>query len=307
MKFFNKLFLTLLILSSFKSISQDLEPRFLSSLPIKSNIAGVIYSYSTGNILMDNSLPIEDLNSDMHSGTIVYVRSFSLFNKLAKFDFNLSYSNAQFNALVEDSAQETTRTGIGDPNFRVSIILIGDEPLEASKFGQRKISKFKLGVALKTRIPIGQYDNSKLINLGSNRFGFHFKTAAAYRISPKLIIEGHVSSWFFTTNNSFYADNKLWQEPLLSTQLNTAYIFNPKTWASVAIGAVFFGQTHLNELKQENHQNNSRYSFTFSRRIGKKGSLKFIATNGLSTNIGTDFTSYLLGYQFLWLDKTKKL
>ncbi|HDO27363.1 MAG TPA: hypothetical protein ENH02_04520, partial [Bacteroidetes bacterium] len=49
------------------SYSQDLEPHLLSALPVKGNFAVVSYGYSSGNILLDNSLPIEDLKSTLNN------------------------------------------------------------------------------------------------------------------------------------------------------------------------------------------------------------------------------------------------
>ncbi|MCK5815745.1 MAG: transporter [Flavobacteriaceae bacterium] len=289
-------------LNLFNGNAQELEPRFLSSVPIKTNIAALVYGYSTGNILLDNALPIKGLNANMHSVALVYVRSFKLFNKLAKFDATAPYSTSIFNGLLFDEEASTTRNGFGDPTFRVSMILVGDEPLTPIEFSKRKFQKFKLGVAFKTRVPIGQYDNSKLINLGTNRWGFQFKTAAAYRISPKIIIEGHISSWFFTENSRFYSYKSLKQEPLLGAQINAAYIFNPSMWLSGAIGVVNNGRTTVDGNKQNNVQDNSRFSATFSTKLNKKSALKFIVTNEISTNVGSNFTSYIVGYTYIWFD-----
>ena len=44
-----------------ESNAQDLEPRFLSAMPTGGNFAIVSYGYSTGNILVDNSLPTEEI------------------------------------------------------------------------------------------------------------------------------------------------------------------------------------------------------------------------------------------------------
>lgn len=287
----------------FNSNAQELEPRFLSSVPIKTNIAAVVYGYSTGNILLDNALPIEGLNSDMHSIAFVYVRSLKILNRLAKIDAALPYSLAKFNALVLDEDTSTSRNGLGDPTIRISMILIGDQPLTPKEFSQRKIQKFKFGVAFKVKAPLGEYDNTKLINLGANRWAFQFKTAAAFRVSKKIILEGHLSSWLFTENNNFFPNNSLKQEPLLGAQINAAYIFKPGMWVSGAIGAVSNGRTSLDGVKQNNAQDNSRFSATFSTKINKKSNLKLIVTNGLSTNVGANFTSYLAGYTYIWFDK----
>ena len=108
----------------------------------------------------------------MHSVVLVYVRSLKLFNKPTKIDATIPYSFAKFNGLYKGEDAERFRNGFGDPIFRISMILIGDQPLLPKEFAQRKISKFKLGVALKIRPPLGQYDNTKFINLGANRWAF---------------------------------------------------------------------------------------------------------------------------------------
>lgn len=66
--------------------SQDIEPRLLSPIPIKSNFVVASYIYSEGNILLDNTSPIEDLDSKLNNLAVGYARSFKLFNKLALFD-----------------------------------------------------------------------------------------------------------------------------------------------------------------------------------------------------------------------------
>lgn len=58
-----KLLLSLSILFvSCSFYAQDLEPRLLSSMPIKSNFVVASYIYSEGNILLDNTSPIKDLD-----------------------------------------------------------------------------------------------------------------------------------------------------------------------------------------------------------------------------------------------------
>ena len=74
--------------------SQDLEPRLLSPAPTGLNIAIASYGYSTGNILLDNSLPIEDLKANLNNMVVAYARSFRIFERLAKFDVIAPYSIA---------------------------------------------------------------------------------------------------------------------------------------------------------------------------------------------------------------------
>ena len=124
---FNKLFFALscLCLGAFQTTvhSQDLEPGFMSALPIGSNIALVSAGFSQGNILLDKSIPVEDLEANMINIGLAYLRGFKLFNRLAKIDVVLPFANADFTGLAEGESKSANRRGLGDPKFRFSMIL----------------------------------------------------------------------------------------------------------------------------------------------------------------------------------------
>jgi len=268
------------------------------------NFSGVIYGYSTGDILL-NSVVIEDLNAKLSSVGAFYGRSFKFFNKPAKFDIVVPYSFGELNALVNKVDSTVQKYGFMDPTFRISMILVGDKALSLKEFPNREIKKFKFGTSFKISAPLGKYEPSKTINLGSNRWGFQLKVAGSYFVTKNFILELHVDSWFFTENTNYIGGNTLKQKPLLSTQLHMAYIFNPKMWLSASIGQVGGGETILNDIPQGNYQKNSKYGATFSYKVGKNSSLKVAVTDGLFIYGQGDFTTYLVGYTILWFDKMK--
>lgn len=287
-----------------EAIAQDLEPRFLSNVPLETNILVASYGYSTGNIMLDNTLPIEDLNSKLNSFVFGYVRSFKLFNKPAKFDAILPTSFGKFDALVEDEDASANRNGFGDPSFRLSMILIGAEPLELSEFMKQESKKFKLGALLRTRIPLGQYNPEKLINLGTNRYAFKVGLAGSYTFKKKIVWEVHLNSWYFTKNNFFFGGNTIKQKPLLSLQSHVTYEFKPGTWLAFSIGGSTLGETIINGTERDDLQKNSRIGLAFAYRLTQKSSLKIAATTGVTTRYSADYTTFLLAYQFMWFDKT---
>ena len=61
--------------------------------------------------------------------------------------------------------------GLGDPRFRVSVNLIGAPALSVKDFANYR-QDLIVGVSLQVSAPVGQYDNSKLLNLGNNRWSF---------------------------------------------------------------------------------------------------------------------------------------
>ncbi len=297
--------LFILILQIVVSYAQDLEPRSLSAIPTGGNFIIASYGRSTGNILLDNSAPIKDLNSSMDNIVLAYARSFKLFNRLIKFDVIAPYSFATFNANINGNDSATSRNGFGDPLMRLSIILIGGSPLNMSEFIKTPSKKFTLGVSARVRPPLGQYYSDKLINLGTNRWSTKLAIGASYSFTKKINIELHFNTWLFSKNSDYFNGSTLEQKPLLSTQIHATYIFKPGVWLAISAGRSFMGETTLNGEQQDDSQNSSRYGAAFAYRVSKHSALKVGFTNGLSTRYGADFTTLLVAYQYIWFDKLK--
>ena len=285
--------------------AQDLEPRLLSPTPTGGNFAIASYGYSVGNIMLDNTMPVEDLKASINSLVPAYARSFKLFKKLAKFDVITPYAFATYDAVLDGVDTSATRHGFGDPLVRLSMVLIGTGAWNPADFMKQEPKKFHLGAALRISAPFGQYDPTKLINLGANRWAFKCTLAASYTLARKLVFEGHFNSVFFTENNSFFNGNTLWQKPLISTHFHTTYIFKPGIWLAASIGRSYLGATVLNGEERDDMQNTSRYGMVFAYKVSKHSALKAGFTSGITARYGADFTTLLLAYQYIWFDKTK--
>jgi hypothetical protein len=286
--------------------AQDLEPRSLSAMPTGGNFAIVSYGYSLGNIMVDNSLPIEDLNAQLNNFVVAYARSFKLFNKLTKFDVVAPYSFGSFTGVVSQIDSSTTRSGLADPMLRFSIVLIGAKPLSPAEFIKQEQKKFKLGASVRVRLPLGEYNNTKFINLGANRLGVRLGVAGSYSIRKKLILEVHLNSWFFTENKEFFNGNSIKQKPLLSAQLHATYIFKPGVWIAGSVGRSGMGETIVNGVEKDDLQQNSRFGAAFAYRLSEQNALKIAFTSGVSTRYGANFTTFLVAYQFMWFDNIKE-
>ena len=66
-------------------------------------------------------------------------------------------------------------SGLGDPRFRFSINLFGAPALSAKEFANYQ-QDLIVGASLQVSAPLGQYDDSKLLNLGNNRWSFRTGT-----------------------------------------------------------------------------------------------------------------------------------
>jgi len=61
--------------------AQELEPRAYRTAPVGMNFILGTYSWSTGNVLTDPSVPIEDLQIDIHMAVVSYLRTLGLFGR----------------------------------------------------------------------------------------------------------------------------------------------------------------------------------------------------------------------------------
>lgn len=299
----------LIVPLAFLSISflhaQDLEPRLLSPAPTGGNFAIASYGFSIGNILLDNSLPVEDLDASINSLVFAYARSFKLFKRLAKFDAIVPYAFGNYNAIVNNADTSASRSGFGDPLFRLSIIWIGANPLSPPDFFKQEQKKFNLGTSLRVIAPLGQYDPTKFLNLGTNRWTLKLTLAGSYTLAKRVVLEGHFNSAFFTENTSFFNGNTLKQKPLLSTQFHATYLFKPGIWLAASIGRSYLGETILNGEEQDNLQNTSRYGLVFAYKLKQHSALKLGFTSGITARYGANFTSIIFAYQYIWFDKSK--
>jgi len=154
-----------------KAEAQDAEPRLYTNTPVDLNFLIAGYVYSQGKLAFDPSLSIADAQFHTHTGAAAYVRSFDLWGQSAKFDLIVPYSAFSAHGLVAGQPREREMSGLGDPRFRVSVNLLGAPALSVREFASYK-QDLIIGVSLQVSTPLGQYDDTKLLNLGNNRWSF---------------------------------------------------------------------------------------------------------------------------------------
>lgn len=99
------------------------------------------------------------------------MRSFDFLGQSAKFDVITPYSEFSARAAVQGQQREREMTGFGDARFRVSLNLLGAPALSLKEFASYK-QDLIVGVSLQVSASLGQYDDTKLLNLGNNRWSF---------------------------------------------------------------------------------------------------------------------------------------
>jgi hypothetical protein len=153
-----------------------------------------------------------------------------------------------------------------------------------------------VGMSLQVSAPLGQYDNSKLLNLGNNRWSFKPELGISKAWGP-WTFEVVPSVTIFSDNTDFFGGNTFAQAPIYAVQAHILYTFQSGVW--MALDGIYFtgGHTTLNGVKSDNEQRNTRAGFTLALPIDRRNSLKSSASTGISTRTGSEFSAAGIAWQ----------
>lgn len=90
--------------------------------------------YTYGNVLLDPSLPLKDLDADMESPILGVGHTMNLFGFTSQVYATLPYAWAQFSAKLDGVDESRSRAGLGDMRLRLSMLLIGAPPVTLEEF-----------------------------------------------------------------------------------------------------------------------------------------------------------------------------
>lgn len=278
--------------------AQDLEPRSYAVVPKGLHAAALSYTFSKGSVVADITSPVQDLDMTTNLIGLGYVQTFSLFKKLSRIAVSLPYGFLDGTAKVYGSDTSGTRNGFLDGRIKFGVNLIGSPVLSPKDFRLFQESTV-FGVSLVLSVPVGQYFPSKLINLGTNRWGFKPELGFSHR-EGRLYYEMYTGVWFFTENNSFLKTSTLKQNALFAFQAHIDYIFKSKAWVALNGGFAVGGATILNGVERNDDQQNWRLGGTYSMPLDIHQSLKLSVNTGVATRAGQNYTAVSLIYQYSW-------
>jgi hypothetical protein len=277
---------------------QSLEPRLYSNAPTGLNFLLGGYVYSEGNAIIDPALELEDGDIELNSPFLAYARSFGLWGRSAKFDVVVPYGFASGSATYKGEQREREVDGFADPQFRVSMNLLGAPALTLEEFKDYR-QNWVLGTSVKVAAPVGQYDSDKLLNIGMNRWAVTPELGVSKTVG-RLVLELSGAVTVYTANDDFMSGQKREQEPIYSTQGHLVYLLRNGIWA--AIDGTFYtgGRATIDGVEQGAVQQNTRLGATLAIPVNKNHSVKLYASSGVSTRTGTNFDTYGVAWQYRW-------
>jgi len=276
-------------------LALDPEPRKWSHLPMDTSFAGVAYAYTEADISFDPTLTLEDVEMELDTWGGKYIRTFGLFGKSARIDVRQAYQKARWKGLLGGAPAATRRSGLSDTFVRFAVNFYGAPPLRGKEYAAYRAgtkTETIAGAGLAVRLPTGNYQEDKLLNLGQNRYVFRPQLGVMHRRGKWTTeLTGEVA--FYTENDEFFNGNRLEQKTLYIVHGHLIRSFRPGHWASISAGYDYGGENTLNGVNKDDRKQDIAWKLSYAYPLSRTSGLK-VSYIGTRTQQDTGFDSETL-------------
>jgi hypothetical protein len=292
-------FVAFLFLLMQNTFSQDIEPRRWNPIPLGTHVLGAGYSYTSGDVFFDPLLQAENVKIKAHSMAVSFAQPLKIGDRFGSISLLVPFSAADWSGLLSGEPAEVNRTGFADPRLRASVLLTGPPAGNARELQQYRLENptyTTFGVSLAITVPLGEYFEDKLLNLGGNRFVFRPQVGMIhYWGSWSFELTGSV--FLYTRNPDFFNNTERDQRPTFAVQSHLVKQLQGGSWLSLSAGYGLGGESLINRQPNRDFRSNflvaASYSFLIAKRQGLK--LAYIRSETLQ-DIGSSTNNYNLSW-----------
>jgi hypothetical protein len=254
------------------------------------------YQRSQGDIVVDQSLPVTGVDSQIDYLQLSYQKSVDVLGRSAAFQISQSFADGTTTGFVSGLPAERRTVGAQDTVGRFAINLMGAPALDPQGMaGLRAAPRPILGASLTVAAPTGQYDEDRVINLGTNRWSVKPEVGVILPVGAGFLFEIDAGLWFFQDNDEFVGGRRE-QDPVWNLQLHLIRRFSPGFWAALDANFYHGGRTTVGGARNRDLQRNSRLGGTLVYPFAPGQALRFAISTGTVTETGGDFELLSIGW-----------
>jgi len=289
-------------------LAQDLAPRAYVITPLHANAVTLTWAFYNGGFSFNGTIPVSNATGTYNVPILSYYHSLNFFGRSANITASLPYAVGTFQGEVNSQNRSIYRSGLLDLGVRFSVNLKGGPALQPQQFVKWH-QKVLLGASLRVIAPTGQYDPTKLINWGINRWAFKPEFGYSERWGH-WVLDGYAGVWFYTTNPASYdipVPAPQTESPVGSLEGHLSYDFTKgRLWASLDGNFWWGGITALNGIRNlQTRQTSSRIGATASVPFTKHQSVKVSYSDGAYIRFGGNYNSVSVAWQYSWIGHPK--
>jgi hypothetical protein len=283
---------------AFNAQAQDIEPRAFSNAPVGVNFLIGGYAYTQGGLPSDPALPVTQVNLNTSNAVLGYVRALGLRGKSGKLEVVVPYTWLSGSADFAGTRVQRVVNGFANSLLRLSINLHGAPALTLKEFANYK-QDWIVGAAVRVSAPLSQYDPSRVVNIGDNRWSIKPEVGVS-KARGQWTLEITAAATFYTDNKDFFGGEIRSQAPLYSSQAHAIYSFRSGIWAS--LDATYFagGRSTLGGILSNDLQQNWRVGSTLALPVDIHNSVKLYASMGVLARTGNNFSLIGIAWQYRW-------
>jgi hypothetical protein len=197
-----------------------------------------------------------------------YARVIELWGQSAKVDVIVPCTWLSGDAIYAGQSVERVVDGPADTGFRLTANLYGAPAMGLKEFAAYEQDVI-VGASLRVVAPTGQYDNTRIVNIGGNRWSFKPELGVSRAVGP-WTLELIAAATFHTDNTDFNGGKKRSQENIYSFQAHVIRSYPSGIWASLS--GTFFagGRTTIDGVRANDLQQNWRIGGTLSFPVDRR-------------------------------------
>ncbi len=292
--------LALLTVTGAPVSAQELAPRAYWPTPKGTNVLALAYQYSSGDVVLDASLPLAGVESEFEVFLMSYQHTFDLWGRTTTLQVNAPYTEGTTDGLVSGQQERRDFAGLGDVRARFAINLKGAPAMDGAEFQALLRNPGNIiGASVTVQAPTGEYEEDRLINVGTNRWSVKPALGVVMPVRPDLLFEAELGVWLFGDNEEFLGQTRE-QEAILSSEFHLIKQIRHGLWASLDANFYIGGRTSVDGGEKINLQRNSRIGATLTVPIKGRHALRGSFSTGAVTESSGDYDVFSLTYIYGW-------
>jgi len=196
---------------------------------------------------------------DATLGIVGYARTFSLFDRAAMAALLFPMGHISGEVTVAGRTFNQSANGFGDPMIEFNLNVIGPPAQKDIPAVMRYEPGFSVDLLADLAVPIGEYDSTRPLNIGQNRWYGRFGMPTILQIGPwvpgeRTTLELLPAVWVFG-NNDDYVGQTMKTDPLFQLDAHLTRDITDKLWASLDAAWYYGGKATINDVPGEKLNN----------------------------------------------------
>jgi len=207
-----------------------------------------------------------------------YARTFSLFDRSAMAAVLLPMGRLSGEVTAAGKTVKESASGFGDPMLEFDINVLGPPAQKNIPDALRYEPGFSVDLLADLALPIGEYDSSKSLNLGQNRWYGRLGLPVVWQLGPwvpgrRTTLEFLPAVWLFGTNDNFVGQT-LKTDPMYQLDAHLTRDFTERFWGSLDGAWYTGGESSINGVAGKK-LNNLGFGLTLGYQMDDNLNLTF--------------------------------